>query len=126
MLAADPSLTPRVIVDTPYWSGNGVSVTVGFAPLPPKIICAASIRFVFELAAESTSDAAGVSASPITKSIGPKATSCAVTIFVIAEIVGGELIEAVAMAVLFAAFTSGVLEETPAWFVQAPALAATA
>ena len=119
---ANPSLTPTKIIAEPNWFVSDVSVTVRFVPLPPNTMCAASIKLVFELDADNTSDDAAVSASLITKPMGPIGLSSGVTILVIPEIVGGEFTVDTATAVLFAGLGSGELDETVALLVHFPAV----
>src|SRR5262245_2605508 len=45
LVLSDPSLTVRVIIAVPFSFGDGFTVTVRFAPLPPKTMLCTSVGF---------------------------------------------------------------------------------
>src|SRR5258706_11329865 len=86
---AVPSLTVTVMVAVPNWFAAGVSVTVLFAPLPPKTMLPLGISVGFEEEPVTIKLAGSVSASPIVNEMGPSGVSSAVTWLAMSEIVGG-------------------------------------
>ena len=72
-VVSSPSLTVSVMVAMPVWSAAGVTMTVRFAPLPPKTMFASGMRVVSLLLAPMVSESADVSTSPMVKAIAPVA-----------------------------------------------------
>ena len=70
LLVICPSLTCSVIVAVPDWFAAGVSVTVRFAPLPPKTIFPFRIKAGFEELPETVRLLAAVSVSLTVNGIG--------------------------------------------------------
>src|SRR5215470_6120016 len=91
LVLAWPSLTVIVTVLVPNWLAAGVSVTVRFAPLPPKTMFAFGSSVWLDELPLSVRLAAGVSASPTVKLIGPTVVPVVVAWLLIAEIVGAVL-----------------------------------
>jgi len=87
-----PSLTVMVINAVPVWPAAGVTVTVRFAPLPPRTMFAVGTRVVEEEVFVRVRFAAEVCASPIVNGIAavawPEVTVCAP----IEEMVGAVLV----------------------------------
>ena len=73
-----PSLTVSVIAAVPVCPDAGVSVTVRFAPLPPKAMFAFGTSVGFDEPPLSVKLPAGVSTSPTVKLIGPTAVPAVV------------------------------------------------
>jgi hypothetical protein len=67
----EPSLTVTVIVAVPLSLLAGVTVTVRFAPLPPKTILEFGTKVVLLLLPLTLKEPAVVWASPIVKAIAP-------------------------------------------------------
>ena len=65
-----PSLTVTVMVDVPVWLSAGVTVTVRFAPEPPKTMLATGTKVGLEEAPETVRLPTAVCASPTVKAIG--------------------------------------------------------
>src|SRR5207247_174308 len=65
-----PSLTVTVMVAVPVWLSAGVTVTVGFAPEPPKPMLATGIKVGLEDVRERIRLTAAVGGSPIVNGIG--------------------------------------------------------
>jgi hypothetical protein len=86
---AVPSLTVTVIVAVPVWFAAGVTVTVRFAPLPPKTMFAFGTKVGLFALPLTVRLAAAVSTSPTVKLSGPTATPALVLWFAIGVIVGG-------------------------------------
>src|SRR4051812_20352732 len=70
-----PSLTVTVIVAVPDWFVAGVTVTVRFAPEPPKVMFADEASVGLDEALLRVKRPGAVSASPIVKLMGAVAAS---------------------------------------------------
>ena len=70
-----PSLTLSVIVAVPVLSAAGVTLTVRFAPLPPKSMFALGTSVVLDDVADSVSEPAEVRSSPMRKGSAPVSLS---------------------------------------------------
>src|SRR6266568_5508443 len=68
-----PSLTVTVMVAVPVWLEAGVTVTVRFAPEPPKTMLALGTKVGLEEAPETIRLPAAVCPSPIVNGIGAEA-----------------------------------------------------
>src|SRR5690349_21556986 len=88
---ACPSLTVMVIMVLAVTPGVGVIVTVQLEPLPPKTMLALGTTSVFDDVPMRRRALALVSASPIVKSIGPRAVLSGVVWSEMEEMAGGEL-----------------------------------
>ena len=115
------SLTVTVIVAVPLWFGAGVTVTVRFAPVPPKTMLATGTRVELVVAPVSVRLPAAVSASPTVTASAPVPVSSGTVCGPSAEIVGAvlgpvtvsrKLVEAVAWLSL----TVTVIVAVPVWF----------
>src|SRR5438067_5281036 len=71
LVVNDPSLTVTAIVVEPDLFAAGVTVTVRFDPLPPKVILPLGTSTESEDEPVTTKLEAAVSASPMTKLSGP-------------------------------------------------------
>ena len=60
LVLSDPSLTVTVMVAVPLWLLAGVTVTVRFAPLPPKTMFEVGTKVVLLLLALTFKDPAAV------------------------------------------------------------------
>src|SRR5436190_2131314 len=121
LVEAVPSLTATVIVAVPACPAAGVTVTVRFAAVPPKVMFAFGTRVVLLDVPLRVRLEAAVSASPIVNARGPTATQVVVVWFAMVEIVGGvfdagELIVSVSVALPVPAefVAASVTAETPA------------
>ena len=87
-----PSLTVTVIVALPVLPDAGVTVTVRFAPEPPRTMFAVGTKVVEEEDFVSVRFAAGVSASPIVNGIAavdwPDVTVCAAIVEMVGAVFG--------------------------------------
>src|SRR5436309_11821527 len=88
LVVALPSLTVMVLVVVPDRFGNGVIVTVRFAPLPPKARFALLTRLVLDEAPATLKRPGLVSISPTVNEIAVKVSSL-ITWSAMPEMVGG-------------------------------------
>jgi len=90
-VVAVPSETLMVMVAVPVWLAAGVMVTVGLAPEPPKEIPVVGTRGVLLDVAESVSEPAAVSTSPMVKAIAGVAVFTLIIWLEMAVMVGASL-----------------------------------
>src|SRR6267378_27426 len=92
LVVDDPSLTVSVIVAVPNWLAAGVSVTVRFAPVPPKTMFAFGTSVRSDEPPPTVRFVAGVSASPTVKPMVLEGVSSLVTWTGMLVIVGALLV----------------------------------
>src|SRR6266566_4240848 len=121
LLVRLPSLTVTVIVAVPVWFGAGVTVTVRFAPEPPKTMLATGTKVGLEEAPETTRLPTAVCASPTVKAIAAVAVFWLVDRSAMLEIVGAVLAVALtvntklSLAVRLPSLTVTVMVAVPVW-----------
>ena len=91
LVVAKPSLTVTVILAVPVFPASGVTVTVRFAPLPPKTMLAFGTSAEFEAVPTRVRFAAGVSVSLTTNELAGVGVPGLVLRLARAEIVGAWL-----------------------------------
>ena len=116
-----PSLTVRVIVAVPLWFAAGVTVTVRFAPPPPRTRLASGTSVWSEEVAVTIRLAAAVSTSPTVTASAPVAVSSVVVWSATSLIVGGSLTAVtvrtkVSLVVAVPSSTVTVIVAVPLWF----------
>src|SRR4051812_16912063 len=86
-----PSLAVTGTGATPIWPAAGVIATVRLLPLPPKTNAVLGTSAGLAELTDTTSEAAGVSASPTVNGIGPVETPAAVLVAAMLAIMGAVL-----------------------------------